>query len=100
MGCSCRRCAQADPRLLGAALVAAVQTARAAGSDTARQLAEQALEFARRLGGERLLIESLAASCEAYFYAGQPETARPRGQEAVELAGCLLGHLGGRPGLA
>ncbi len=78
--------ARADPRLFGAALVTAVLTARATGSGTARQLGEQALEFARRLGDERLLIESLAASCDAYFTAGQPETGRPLGQEATERA--------------
>ena len=78
--------ARADPGLFGAALVAAVLTARAAGSGTARQLGEQALELARRLGDERLLIESLAVSCDAYSFAGQPETGRPLGQEAVERA--------------
>ncbi len=78
--------ARADPRLFGAALVAAVLTARATRSGTARQLGELALEFARQLGDERLLIESLAASCDAYFRAGEPETGRPLGQEAVERA--------------
>ena len=78
--------ARADPRLFGAALVSAVLTARAAGSGTPRQLGEQAVEFARLLDDERLLIESLAASCEAYFFAGEPETARPLGREAVERA--------------
>ena len=81
--------ARADPRLFGAALVAAVLTARAAGSGTVRQLGKQALEVARRLGDGRLLIESLAASCEAYFLAGEPETGRPLGQEAVERARLL-----------
>jgi len=78
--------ARADPGLFGAALVAAVLTARAAGSGTARQLGDQAVEVARRLGDERLLIESLAASCDAYFFAGEPETGLPLGQEAVERA--------------
>ena len=78
--------ARADPGLFGAALVAAVLTTRAAGSGTSRQLGEQALEFARQLGDERLLIESLAASCEAYFFAGEPQAGPPLGQEAVERA--------------
>ncbi len=78
--------ARADPQLFGAALVTAVLTTRAAGSGTARQLGDQAVEFARQLGDERLLIESLAASCDAYFFAGQPEAGRPLGQEAVERA--------------
>jgi len=33
-----------------------------------------------------LLIESLAVSCDAYFTAGEAETGRPLGQEAVERA--------------
>jgi predicted ATPase/class 3 adenylate cyclase/DNA-binding CsgD family transcriptional regulator len=78
--------ARADPRLFGAALVTAVQTTRAAGASTARQLAEQVLEFARQLGDERLLTESLAAGCDAYFFAGEPEKGRLLGQEAVEHA--------------
>ena len=78
--------ARADAGLFGAALVTAVFTARAAGSGTARRLGEQALEVARQLGDERLLIESLAVSCEAYFFAGEPETGRPLGEEAVERA--------------
>jgi predicted ATPase/DNA-binding CsgD family transcriptional regulator len=78
--------ARADPRLFGAALATAVLTARAAGAGTVRQLGEQAVEFARQLGDERLLIESLAAGCEGYFYAGEPERGRPIGQEAVERA--------------
>jgi predicted ATPase/class 3 adenylate cyclase/DNA-binding CsgD family transcriptional regulator len=78
--------ARADPQLFGAALVAAVLTARTTVSGTARQLGEQALEFARQLGDERLLIESLAASCDVYFRAGEPERGLSLGQEAVERA--------------
>ena len=51
--------ARADAGLFGAALVTAVFTARAAGSGTARRLGEQAVEVARQLGDDRLLIESL-----------------------------------------
>ena len=81
--------ARANPRLFGAGLVAAVLTARDAGPGTARKLGEQALEFARRLGDERLLIESLAANCNAYSFTGEPETGRPLGREAVERARLL-----------
>jgi predicted ATPase/class 3 adenylate cyclase/DNA-binding CsgD family transcriptional regulator len=79
--------ARADPRLFGAALVTAVFTTRAAaGAGTSRRLGDQAVEFARQLGDERLLVESLAASCEAYFFIGEPQAGRPLGQEAVEHA--------------
>ena len=89
--------AGADPRLFGAALVTAVFTARTAGTGTARQLGGQALELARQLADERLVIESLAASCDAFFFAGETETGRRLGQEAVERArqfgeGVLLGE--------
>ncbi len=77
--------ARADPRLFGAALVSAI-AAHHADVATARRLGEQAVEFARQLGDERLLVESLAVSCDAYFFAGEPETGRPLGQEAVERA--------------
>jgi predicted ATPase/class 3 adenylate cyclase/DNA-binding CsgD family transcriptional regulator len=78
--------AQADPGLFAAALVSATTAAHAVSSGPARQLGDQAVEVARRLGDERLLIESLAVSCDAYFYAGEPEAGLPLGQEAVESA--------------
>jgi len=78
--------ARADPGLFGAALVSATIAAHTVSSGTARQLGDQAVEVARRLGDERLLIESLAVSCDAYFFAGEPEKGLPLGQEAVERA--------------
>jgi predicted ATPase/class 3 adenylate cyclase len=78
--------ARADPRLFGAALVSGTIAARAAGSGTARQLGEQALEVARQLCDERLLADALAVSCAIYFFAGEPERGLPFGQEAVERA--------------
>jgi predicted ATPase/class 3 adenylate cyclase/DNA-binding CsgD family transcriptional regulator len=78
--------AQADPRLFAAALVSATIAAHAMSSGPARRLGDQAVEVALRLGDERLLIESLAVSCDAYFFAGEPETGLPLGQEAVERA--------------
>jgi len=78
--------ARADPGLFGAALVSATIAAHAVSSGPARQLGDQAVEVARRLGDERLLIESLAVSCDAYFFAGEPAKGLPLGQEAVERA--------------
>ena len=78
--------ARADPGLFGAALVSATIAAHAVSSGTARQLGDQAVEVSRRLGDERLLIESLAVSCDAYFFAGEPAKGLPLGQEAVERA--------------
>ena len=78
--------ARADPWLFGAALVSATIAAYAVSSGTARQLAEQAVEVARGLGDDRLLADSLAVSCIAYFFAGEPERGLAFGQEAVERA--------------
>jgi hypothetical protein len=76
----------ADPALFAAALVTAAAVADRIDLATARQLAEQAVELARQLGDDRLLIRALAALCGAYFFAGQLEEGRPFGQESVERA--------------
>jgi len=78
--------AGADPALFTAALATAANAAVFIDVATARQLAEQAVRVARRLGDDRLLSRSLAALCSAYYFAGAPETGRPFGQESVELA--------------
>ena len=76
----------ADPALFAAALVTAAYVAPFIDVATARQLAEQAVQVARQLGEERLLSQSLAALCGAYYFAGEPEAGRPFGQESVERA--------------
>ena len=78
--------ARADPALFAAALVTAALVACFIDVATARHLAEQAVEVARQLGDDRLLIRSLAALCAACYFAGEPETGRPFGQESVERA--------------
>jgi predicted ATPase/class 3 adenylate cyclase len=78
--------ADADPALFAAALVTATVVADFIDVATARRLAEQAVEVARQLGDDRLLIRSLAHLCGACFFAGELETGRPFGQESVERA--------------
>jgi predicted ATPase/class 3 adenylate cyclase len=78
--------ARTDPALFAAALVTAAKVADRIDLATARQLAEQAVELARQLGDDRLLIRALAVLCGAYFFAGQPEEGRQFGQESVERA--------------
>jgi predicted ATPase/class 3 adenylate cyclase len=78
--------AHAHPELFAAALVTAALCARDAGLPAAGQLGERAVEAARRLGDDRLLIEALSALCAYYYFAGQPERGFPLGQEAVERA--------------
>ena len=95
--------ARADPALFAAALVSAARAAFFIDVATARQLAEQAVQVTRRLGHEQLLIRSLATLCAGHFFAGEPDTGRPFGQESVErarragddveLAWSLLGYL-------
>ena len=81
--------ARADPALFGAALDTAARAAQFIDVPAARQLAGQAVEVARRLGDDRLLINSLATLCAAYFFAGEPEAGLPFGQESVERARSL-----------
>jgi predicted ATPase/class 3 adenylate cyclase len=78
--------ASADPELFAAALVSAALCARDAGLPAAGQLGERAVQVARRIGDDRLLIEALSVLCAHYHFAGQPERGFPLGQEAVERA--------------
>jgi predicted ATPase/class 3 adenylate cyclase len=73
--------AGADPGLFAAALVAAAWNVPAA-----RHFAEQAVQVARPLGDDRLLISALTALCKAHYWAGELEAALPFGQESVERA--------------
>ena len=95
--------ARADPALFAAALVTAANVAQFIDLATARQLAEQAVQVARQLGDDRLLIGSLGQLCGACFFAGELEAGLPFGQESVErarqlgddvlLAQSLIGYL-------
>jgi predicted ATPase len=78
--------ARADPQLFTAALVAAAGGRGGPGMTAALQRGEQAVAFARRLGDERLLINSLWSLCGNHYFAGQAEKGLPLGQEAVERA--------------
>ncbi|MGO9729080.1 MAG: ATP-binding protein [Streptosporangiaceae bacterium] len=76
--------ARADPGLFGAALVTVA--ARTVNTGTALQQGEQAVEFARQLGDDRLLIDSLATHCAICYYAGELGRGLSLGQEAIERA--------------
>jgi predicted ATPase/DNA-binding XRE family transcriptional regulator len=78
--------ARADPSLFAAALVTAAAVARVIDVAAARHLGEQAVQAARDLGDDRLLIRALAELCSAYYHAGEPQTALPPAQESVERA--------------
>jgi len=78
--------ARTDPLLFGHALIVAVLAARATDVALALRYAEQAVEFARQLDDDRLLIQSLAVLSSACYFAGEAERGAPLGQEAVERA--------------
>ena len=78
--------ARTDPLLFGHALIVAVLAARASDVALALRYAEQAVEFARQLDDDRLLIQSLAVLSSACYFAGEAERGAPLGQEAVERA--------------
>jgi predicted ATPase len=78
--------AAADPALFAEALVVATLLTTFTDMPAGLQLAEKAAEVAGGLGDDRLLILSRLTLCEVYYYAGQPERARPLGAEAVQRA--------------
>jgi predicted ATPase/DNA-binding XRE family transcriptional regulator len=78
--------ARADPGLFAAALTTATVVAKFIDATMARQFAEQAVEVARGLGDDRLLIKALAELCSAHFFAGEPDIGLPFGQESAERA--------------
>ena len=78
--------ARADPGLFAAALITATVVAKFIDATMARQFAEQAVEVARGLGDDRLLITALAELCSTHFFAGEPDLGLPFGQESVERA--------------
>jgi tetratricopeptide (TPR) repeat protein len=52
----------------------------------ARQCGEQAVELARQLRDDRMLIDALGMLCGVYFFTGEAGRGFPLGQEAVERA--------------
>jgi tetratricopeptide (TPR) repeat protein len=78
--------ARADPVLFGHALIVATLAARVSDIASARRYGEQAVEFARQLGDDRLLIPALAVLSSVYYFAGEGQRGLPLGQEAVERA--------------
>jgi predicted ATPase/class 3 adenylate cyclase/Tfp pilus assembly protein PilF len=77
---------RADPELFGTALLTAARAARWVDTATALRLGEQAVQIARQLGTDRLLIESLATVSTACYLAGAEERKLPLAREAVQRA--------------
>jgi non-specific serine/threonine protein kinase len=78
--------AGADPGLFAAALTTATVVAKFIDAAMARQFAEQAVQVARGLGDDRLLVKALAELCSTHFFAGEPGRGLPFGRESVERA--------------
>jgi predicted ATPase/class 3 adenylate cyclase len=81
--------ARADPELFGRSLLIVALASRDVDVAAARRLAEEAVELARQLDADRLLIDSLAALGSTSYFAGQPEEGLPAAAEAVERARAL-----------
>jgi len=81
-----RPAARSDPGLFGAALVVVAAVGPYAAIAPARQCGEQAVELARQLRDDRMLIDALGMLCGVYFFTGEAGRGFPLGQEAVERA--------------
>jgi predicted ATPase/class 3 adenylate cyclase len=81
-----RPAARSDPGLFGAALLVVAALGPYVAIAPARQYGEQAVELARKLRDDRLLIDALGMLCAVYFFTGEPGRGLPLGQEAVERA--------------
>jgi predicted ATPase len=78
--------ARADPALFAEALVAAENAGVWTDPAVCRQMGEEALQVARGLGDDRVLIMALATLCQTYVFVGEPDRALRVGREAVERA--------------
>ena len=78
--------ARTDPLLLGRALIVATLVSRVSDVASAQRYGEQALELARRLDDDRLIIQALAVLGSACYFASQVDRGLPFGLEAVERA--------------
>jgi predicted ATPase/class 3 adenylate cyclase len=78
--------ARADPALFAAALVSATFFAHTNDVAASRRFGEHAVQLARQLGDDRLLIEALTAQCSTWYFLGQYQRGFALGQEAVRRA--------------
>ncbi len=78
--------AAADPALYAEALAVATELTLFTDMPTCLQLAEEADEVAGSLDDDRLLALSRATLAVAYYFAGDPERAKPLGAESAQRA--------------
>jgi len=78
--------AAADPALFAEALAYAALLTIFTDMPASLQLAEKAAQVASGLGDDRLLAPSRGILCGTYYFADQPERARPPGADSVQRA--------------
>jgi predicted ATPase/class 3 adenylate cyclase len=78
--------ARAETETFGEALVTAAALAQFHDMAAARQLGEQAVEFARQQSDDRLLSDSLMILSSTYYFAGEAQRGFPLGEESVHYA--------------
>ncbi len=78
--------AGADPVLLARALTTAAFFAHTNDAAAAQRFGSRAVQLARELGDDRVLIEALSAQCSTCYYLGKIEDGLAFGREAVQRA--------------
>lgn len=78
--------ASEDPKLLGEALVSLTLAANYVDLQTARRLAERAVQIGRELDDAPLLVSALRVLAYTYWFSGEPEPGLALATEAVERA--------------
>jgi predicted ATPase/class 3 adenylate cyclase len=78
--------ASADPALFAAGLVSATFFAHTNDGAAAQHFGDRALQLARQLGDDQLLIEALGAQCSTCYFLGRFKEGFALGQEAVARA--------------
>ena len=78
--------APADPALFAAALISATFFAHTNDEAAAQRFGDHAVQLARQLGDDRLLIEALSAQCSTCYFLGRLKEGFAFGQEAVQRA--------------
>jgi predicted ATPase len=78
--------ARDDPQLLGEALVSLALAANYVDLQTARRLAEQAVQIGRDLVDAPLLVSALRVLAYTHWFGGDPESGLAAATESVDLA--------------
>jgi predicted ATPase/class 3 adenylate cyclase len=78
--------ADADPVLLCTALIGGEAVCRNTSLSAAIRLGERAVELARQLGDQRVLVVALGELAATYWLADEPGPGLPLGRESVDLA--------------